>query len=173
MNPQEVLGMLRRLPIFASLTNDEALAVAEQCRLAVWRPGGVLFREGDHGDTLMIVLKGEIQVSCRSDDGVMVQVALLREGDVIGEMAVLDPAPRAATAMALTHTIVLMIDARTLDQLIDINQPAASQIMRTILALLSKRLRLMDERIEQVFSARLKDAEIRDATEPDHARRIP
>lgn len=164
MNRQEVLALIRRLPIFASLTTEDALAVAEKCKLAIYRPGGTLFREGDHGDTLMIVLKGEIQVSCRGDDGVMVQVALVREGDVIGEMAVLDPAPRAATATALTHAVVMMIDARTLDQLIDIEQPAASQIMQTILALLSKRFRVMDERIEQLFVTRMRDAAVAAAT---------
>lgn len=155
LQPHEILSMLNRLPIFASLTNEEALSVARRCQYAVYRAGSTVFREGERGDTLMILLAGRLQVSCRGEDGVNVQVAELEPGSVIGEMAVIDPAPRAASAYAPEETVVLIIDSETLDDLVDDRNPAASQIMRTILFLLARRFRTMDHRVESLFVHRL------------------
>jgi CRP/FNR family transcriptional regulator, cyclic AMP receptor protein len=158
LNPQDVLQMLNRLPIFASLSNEDAHSAVQHCQAAFYPAGHVLFREGQRGDSLALVIRGTVRVTGHAPDGVDVELAILRDGAMVGEMNAIDPMVRAATATAVTDTIALIVAKETLDELIATNHPAAPQIMRTILESLCQRYRAMYARIDQVFSARLSQA---------------
>ena len=155
VNVTEILSRLHRLPVFASLNDDEALNLARRCRMALYRPGSTIFREGEHGDSVMIVVKGSVRITCKAEETVDVQVATLQEGSFFGEMVMFDPAPRSATATALTETVILMVNAGTLEDLMQTNAAAASRIMQSILRVLAARFRNMDEQIEKLFLHRL------------------
>ncbi len=170
MNPNEILTRLHRLPVFASLTSDEALALAKKCRIALYRAGSIVFREGEYGDSLMIVVKGSVRIVCKAEENVNIEVATLTEGSFFGEMAIFDPAPRSASATALTETVLLLLDSKTLEDLMLTNNPAASRIMQNILRVLASRFRTMDEQIERLFVHRLGVPSIR-LCERDYSRK--
>ena len=58
---------------------------------------------------MFLLLDGAVRIVCDAPDGVRIEVAKLEAGDLLGEMAILDPAPRAASAIALDPTTVLLI----------------------------------------------------------------
>ncbi len=152
---EQIFERARSLPLFASLSEAELQAVLLQCQIALYLKGKNIFREGAHGDSLMVVLQGDISLRCAAEDGVTVEVATLGEGAVLGEMALIDPAPRAATAVASDNTLLLIMHKDTLDQLIATDHPAAPKVLQQLLQLLAGRFRTMEDRIGEIFESRL------------------
>ncbi|WP_341242932.1 cyclic nucleotide-binding domain-containing protein, partial [uncultured Nocardioides sp.] len=66
------------------------------------RRGDVLFREGDSGDKLYIVLEGKVKLGRTSSDGRENLLAILGPGQMFGELSLFDPGPRSATVTAVT-----------------------------------------------------------------------
>ncbi|MCG3140724.1 MAG: Adaptive-response sensory-kinase SasA [Anaerolineae bacterium] len=121
---------LRQIPLFSGL-DDYALErlVAMSAEISL-QPGELLIREGENGDTMYIILDGSLQIRKRARDGEIV-LAERGAGEVIGEMSVLDQAPRVASVIALTPVHALAIDQETFMALLDWSPTAARAILRT------------------------------------------
>jgi CRP-like cAMP-binding protein len=103
--PATRLAMLRALPLLADLSDAELRHVdARTCEIDVPR-GAVLMRQGHVGREVFIVAAGVADVRI---DGKT--VARLGPGEPVGEMALLEGAPRSATVTALTPMRVLVLD---------------------------------------------------------------
>jgi signal transduction histidine kinase len=132
-NPQrERYEFLRQIPIFAELGEPDlkklCTLVVEQ-RLAA---GEELFRQGGPGDLAYVIREGEIQIS-RFADGREVPLAVRRAGEVIGEMALLEEAPRMATARARTDSLLLAIGREQLERLLTSSPTAARSMLGTVM----------------------------------------
>jgi len=152
----EVLhAKVRAIGLFSSLTDPELRDLLLRCQIALYLKDKVIFREGALGDSLMVVLQGSVSLRCSPEPGVNVELATVEEGAVLGEMAIIDPAPRAATAVAATNAVLLMMAKDTLDHLISSEHPAAQKILRQVLVLLAARFRATEDRIGELFASRL------------------
>ena len=81
-------------------------------------PGEILFSDGDPPDSVYLIKEGEIEIS--KGEGTKKRVlAILKEGDFLGEMAVIDGKPRSATAMAIKETLLLTLDTEDLKKEIE------------------------------------------------------
>ncbi len=99
------IGLLRSVPMFGLLPGPEIEALArclEPLRLAA---GSTLLREGEDGDRVYVIASGDVAVTRGGEP-----LATLRRSDVVGEMALLDDAPRNATAVAVTETQLYALD---------------------------------------------------------------
>ncbi len=105
-------------------------------------PGEVLFNEGDKGDVMYLIKEGQIKITKGRGPDERV-LAVLKEGDFFGEMAIIDGSPRSATATAISKTSLLVIDKETFRTKIREN-PLIEYILET----LTKRLRNADEQIK-------------------------
>jgi Cyclic nucleotide-binding domain len=90
---------LHALPLFSSLAAPDLLSLAQASLEKAYAPGQPLCVEGEPGDEVFILLSGEVDV-LRMLGGEQKVVAHEKAGGFIGEMAVLDPAPRAASVVA-------------------------------------------------------------------------
>lgn len=122
------LHYLRRVQLFSAL--DEAhladlLSRAEEVRAPA---GQVLFREGDHGDHLYVVLSGELVISrrVREVDDV---IAVRGPGEVVGEMALVNGRPRTATVRASQDSVLLRLGQRAFRDLLGRSPEAAAAVM--------------------------------------------
>ena len=97
--------------------------------------GEVVFAQGDAGDSMYVVIEGEVSVLI---DGKVVET--VRAGGVVGEMALIDSQPRSATAISRTRCLVSPVDERRFMDLIAREPEFALNVMRVI----AKRLRRMD-----------------------------
>jgi len=97
-----------------------------------------IFTEGDTGDTMYVVLEGSVDLLVH--DRV---VEKLGPGGVLGEMALLEPAPRSATAIARTECKVVPVNQQRFHLLVQHTPDFALQIMRVM----ADRLRTMDARL--------------------------
>lgn len=104
-------------------------------------PGEVLFDEGDKGEVMYLIREGKIKITkgSGSDEKVL---AVLKEGDFFGEMAIIDGSPRSAGASAASPVSLLVIDKETFKSKIKEN-PLIEYVLET----LSRRLRTTDEQI--------------------------
>jgi CRP-like cAMP-binding protein len=100
--------------------------------------GELLFREGDQGDDMFAVVEGEIELI---RDGTVVET--VGAGGILGELALIDPAPRSAGARVRTAARVVRIDKRQFTFLVHEHPTFALQVM-TVMA---ERLRKTNEGI--------------------------
>ncbi len=104
-------------------------------------PGEVLFHEGDRGDVMYLIREGKIKITKGSGEDEKV-LAVLKEGDFFGEMAIIDGSPRSAGAIGATPVSLLVIDKETFQAKIKENP-----LIHYVLETLSRRLRATDEQI--------------------------
>jgi len=109
---RSVLEALSTIPFFAGLDRVALERVSAGMRARRFRRGEVIFHIGDPGDALFVIVDGEVKISLPSETGDEAILATLRVGDVFGELALLDGAPRSASATAIgaTETVVLPRD---------------------------------------------------------------
>jgi CRP/FNR family transcriptional regulator, cyclic AMP receptor protein len=87
---------LRRLPLFEGLADDDLERLDEMVHERPIEPGELLMAQGDPGDAVYVVLDGEFEITKRSNDQEFV-LAVRGAGEVLGEMALLENAPRTAS----------------------------------------------------------------------------
>jgi CRP/FNR family cyclic AMP-dependent transcriptional regulator len=106
-----------------------------------------LFREGQEGDALYIVLEGQIRISKDTAAGEEA-LAILYRGDYFGEMALIDRQPRSADAKAHSdEVVVLMISREVLEGILDIQKVSSLRLLKLLCGLIAKRLREIDHKL--------------------------
>jgi CRP/FNR family transcriptional regulator, cyclic AMP receptor protein len=98
-----------------ALMSSSLLRLAERGVLRRFRRGTQLITEGDHGDTLFIVLEGRLRAFSEDADGRELRYAEYGPGEYVGEMS-LDGGPRAASVATLTPCLLAMVTRATLEQ---------------------------------------------------------
>jgi CRP-like cAMP-binding protein len=137
---------LARIPFFAGLDEAALDRVADGTRTRRFRRGEVIFHAGDPGDALFIITAGEVKIGLPSETGDEAIIATLHAGDVFGELALLDGAPRSATATALVITDVVVLPRDRFLELIA-SEPA---VRDALLASLAGELRRLTIHVEEL-----------------------
>ena len=100
---------VRKAPLFSAL-DDEASATLRESMLPVKvSKGNTLFKEGDAGDRLYVVVEGKLKLGTTSADGRENLLSILGPGEMFGELSLFDPGPRTATATAVTDSRLLSL----------------------------------------------------------------
>ncbi len=96
--------LLRAAPLFAGLDDAAWRALAGRVSSQRVPRGEDVFREGDPGDALHVVVEGKIKICRTASDGRENVVAILGPGDLLGELSIFDAQPRGATATAVVDS---------------------------------------------------------------------
>lgn len=113
------LESLRQCALFRDASGHALTRLAGQLRQRRFRRNEVIFHQGDPGDSLHIVDEGSVKITLPSPDGEEAIIATLRQGDFFGELALLDGAPRSATAVALEATTTLALPRDAFMEVLD------------------------------------------------------
>jgi CRP/FNR family transcriptional regulator, cyclic AMP receptor protein len=120
IDPAALRTALEAVPLFHDLGREELDRLAGELRSRRYRRGEAIFHQGDPGDGLHVVLSGRVKIASVSDSGAEAILATLRPGEFFGSLALLDGAPRSASASAIdaTETVILPHDGfrRLLDE---------------------------------------------------------
>ncbi|HKS30139.1 MAG TPA: cyclic nucleotide-binding domain-containing protein [Pyrinomonadaceae bacterium] len=128
----EKMIALRSAPIFFTIAPEGLAELARACREDEYAPAEDLCLEGEPGNEVFILLAGDVQVLKRDGTGERV-VATEKAGGFIGEMAVLDPAPRSATLRAGSEGVrVLRLDGTAFRNALNNDPTIASSVIRTL-----------------------------------------
>lgn len=139
------IELLRRLPLLAGLPEPDLEQLYAHARRLQLPAGHLLIQEGEPGDALYILLNGQLEVSkfAAAHD---VKIDIRRPGEVVGEMSLLDNAPRAASVRALTESEVLMISKDMFERVLKANSTAALAILHTVTQRLRQNEALLHEK---------------------------
>ena len=147
--------MLSTTGFLANASETLQDAIENLATEVVLAPGEVLFEQDDEGDALFAILSGSLEISVVSEDGRKLSLDVLKEGDMIGEIAFFDPGVRTATATALAETRLLRIRNRDMAEAIR----KSPELGIDMINLAGQRMRWMNSQLsDQVFlplSARL------------------
>ncbi|MDR0390242.1 MAG: cyclic nucleotide-binding domain-containing protein, partial [Spirochaetaceae bacterium] len=80
--------------------------------------GEIIFREGDLGDLMYILKRGNVELRKKVEKGEVVLKVISKPSEFFGEMAVIDHRPRSASAIASTETLVFAIDGPSFEKMI-------------------------------------------------------
>ena len=160
--------------LFRGLEPAHRDALVAQARLQHFDAGQTIFLMGSPGDSMMAVLSGSVRISLSSAGGREVLLAVLHEGEVFGEIAMLDGKERTADALAATACDLAILRRRDALNFLEKNPKACLRLIEVF----CQRMRLTDERIAEVamlqLPARLAKALLRIIDEkPDSRSRGP
>lgn len=129
-------------PLFRAFDKSDRKMLVEKFKLREMKPGEPVIREGDRPDGLYVVMHGVCLVSRTAPDGSrQVPLAVLREGDVFGEMSLLSRQPASATVTAKRRTLVLRLPKSVFDELM-FTHPA---VLEVVSELTDQRTRVNDD----------------------------
>jgi CRP/FNR family transcriptional regulator, cyclic AMP receptor protein len=137
---------LARCPLFANAEERILSSLANRLRRRRFRRGEVIFHQGDPGDSLHVVASGAVKIVLPSPDGEEAIIATLRPGDFFGELALLDGAPRSATATALEQSEMLVLPRAIFMELLD----SVPGLRDALLTSLARELRRLTGHVEEL-----------------------
>jgi CRP-like cAMP-binding protein len=137
---------LARCPLFEHASRNILESLASRLRRRRFRRGEVIFHQGDPGDSLLIVASGSVKILLPSAEGDEAIIATLRPGDFFGELALLDDAPRSATATALDQSDTLVLPRQVFAELLD----TIPGLRDALLAGLAHELRRLTGHVEEL-----------------------
>lgn len=138
---------IRSVPLFSFVGPDDVPAVLRLLRPLEVKAGDVLFREGEPGHAMWVLTDtAEVTVSSVAGHGRPVVVAYARQGDVVGELALVDDGPRSSTAVVTRDGRALQLDASAFHALRDTFVPVVFKVLRRIALDLCVRLRQPEAR---------------------------
>jgi CRP/FNR family transcriptional regulator, cyclic AMP receptor protein len=140
---QAPIDVLRRVPLFESLSEADLQSFAELVRERSYPRGSVIVFEEDPGDALYVVATGQVKVVLVAEDGREVILSVLGPGTFFGEMAILDEGPRSAHVIAMEESNLLILRRDDFHARLRAMPEVAISLLKEI----SRRLRRADEKI--------------------------
>jgi CRP/FNR family cyclic AMP-dependent transcriptional regulator len=138
-------AFVARIPIFAGLPDRVMELITGKLRVVQVVAGAELLREGEHARSMFVVREGELEILKHGKAGAEYKLAVLKPGDVVGEMSLIDIQPRSATARARIAATLYVLDLAEIAKLYTGDVEAYALLMLNISREVSRRLRVADE----------------------------
>ena len=144
---------LRQIDLFTHLSEKGLEELAAITYTRDYRRGEKIFSDGDQGEAMYTILKGEVRIS-KSIPGLGEEaLAILKEGHYFGEMALLDDEPRSADAWAGSTCLLSVISKADLLALTERSPTLEAELLRSFVRTLSRRLRAANSKVTFLAAA--------------------
>jgi uncharacterized membrane protein len=148
------IELLKTIPLFESLEPDDLNALAGKLREAKIESGATVFSQGDQGDSMYLIEDGAIDIVAGAGKQRVVLASLFRQ-QFFGELALLDGAPRSATAIASRDTSMLALERDDFIEFVRKRPEAALSIMHEV----GERIRATNELMTRTVSRNVVEEE--------------
>jgi len=128
---------------------ERVLSISKEKRV---KKNEIVFREGDIGDAFYLIVTGSVRISTLVPGVGEEALTILSEGEYFGEMALIDDAPRSASAIANDDGMLLYIGKDDFRNLLEQQTDIAYKLLWIFTKTLSARLRKTDEQLKSIFS---------------------
>jgi len=142
-------NFLANIKMFELLDEDDRIALAAVIDEKTVPSGETLFQAGDPGDSLFIVRQGQIELFIKDTTGQKIVLHTAEMGDMFGELAMLDSGARTATAVALTESMLLVLDREDLIMLFQRIPEAALHMLAALTGMTRKADELLRTRVSR------------------------
>ena len=132
--------ILKDVLIFSDIPDEELDIIASELKRKEYKAGELVFKEGDHGDEMYVVIAGRVSIFVIDNEGSEVVLSEMVKGNFFGEMSIIEQAPRSATCRVVEDSIFLVFHA---DDLINIKRSmpeCAVKMMNRMLSIIVGRL---------------------------------
>jgi len=136
-------NLLKNIPIFEGLSNDDIGYLTERAATRTYPKGAIIVNKGDEGSSLYLIQSGSVKAYLSDDKGKEVVLSSPGPGEYFGELALFDEAPRSASVAAL-ETCKVMIISKTMLRAALLERP---QIAAALLKRLAARIRALTENV--------------------------
>jgi CRP/FNR family transcriptional regulator, cyclic AMP receptor protein len=140
---EETIALLARVPIFATLGEEDLARVAEVTVPRRFEAGEFVFREGDRSGTCYVVRSGQARAVRDHSDGRSITLATFGPGDIFGELALFDDERRSASVESLGETELIAVLGGDMRRLLGQHPEIAVKLLTA----LGRRLRETNERL--------------------------
>ncbi|HWS53253.1 MAG TPA: Crp/Fnr family transcriptional regulator [Pyrinomonadaceae bacterium] len=137
-----------RAQIFSGLSAEEVSRVAAHARSLRRARGEFVYMPGDRADCVYVLRRGRVKLSVLSDSGKEIAIDIIQPGEILGEFALLDDAPRSNMAQALDEVSLWAFDRRDFTNLLMTRPKLAMSYIR----LVGNRRRRMEKKLSDVTS---------------------
>ena len=135
--------LLREVPMFSHLSPEDLEQIAEFAQEQLFLAFSIICREGDPGDSLFIIVHGNVNVVKGTESGDETVLAVRKDGEFVGEMAILESSRRSATLQADSDVRMLVLDGDSFRAILR-DRP---EVAITVLQHMSRRVRELNERV--------------------------
>jgi CRP/FNR family cyclic AMP-dependent transcriptional regulator len=124
--------ILRGMSFFDDLNEGELEILAGVMKRKHYKPGDMVFKENEDGDSLYVIKKGEVKACKTSPDGELLTLVLMKDGDIFGEMSFLDGRARSATLIAIADLETYVITKADFEKLVDDNPRLIYKVLKNL-----------------------------------------
>lgn len=128
--------------MFAGLSPEDLEKIAEIAQEQLYPVSGIICREGDEGNSLYIIVNGDVEV-LKSMGTEERRLAVRKTGEFVGEMAILESAPRSATLRTLSEVRILSIEGDAFNNILLDRPEVAIAVLRNM----SSRVRELNDKL--------------------------
>lgn len=133
MTIDEKIEIIRNTDIFKNLSEEDFHQIAEVAKEQKFSKGDIIFEENSQADGFYIICKGVVEILKSVEDGKQFEIlAIKKDKDVFGEMAVIDDLPRSATIKAKTDVVLLRLSKNIFNELLRSFSHIAVEISKNI-----------------------------------------
>jgi CRP-like cAMP-binding protein len=136
-----ISALLENALMFRDLEWNQIQTLSNYLQLYRANPGAVLFREGEKGDFMCVVLEGKLDIRKENTQGEEKTVTTVMPGRSLGEMAMVDGEPRSATAVVMAPATLAVLTYDNFQLMLRDKPALAGKMLQKIAQLLSQRLR--------------------------------
>jgi CRP-like cAMP-binding protein len=138
---EDLSGLLGKAPLFSEFNRDDIQSLAEYMGLYRAQPGETIIREGDNGDFMLLIVRGEVDILKKGFGREQQHMTNVGSGMTIGEMSMIDGEPRFASCRTTQPTTFAVLTRDSMAKII-LEQPSlGSKILVKLVTMLSARLR--------------------------------
>jgi CRP/FNR family cyclic AMP-dependent transcriptional regulator len=139
---------LKNLALFNTLNPGAFVELTSLFSERAFSAGKTIFEEDDTGNSLLVIVSGEVRITQRAALSGEETLTVLKKGDFFGEMALLEDLPRSATAIAHSDTLMLEISRAKFLNFIEKDTTSGVKILLVLARNMSSRLRETDSKIK-------------------------
>lgn len=141
MHKNELIPKLERTTMFDDFKRDEYEALVGYLQVQKVEAGALIFREGEKGSRMCLLLDGKLEVFKADDAGNSKKISDVGPGKLIGEMSMIDGMPYSATVTASAPSTLVMLSRDNLTRICEERPRVGNKLLWKVSHLLSLRLR--------------------------------
>jgi CRP-like cAMP-binding protein len=136
-----IFGLVGRSQFFTEFTREDIEHLAAYMHVYRAKPQSTILQEGETGDYMLMVIDGEVDIFKTNLLGGQQYLTSVKAGATLGEMSMIDGAPRFATCIALRNSTLGVLTRDNMGRIIHDQPQLGSKILIKLVTLLSQRLR--------------------------------